>query len=207
MDTVYIVAIILVILFFYHNYFKTGNAEHTTSISEANHEAILMLASIYNNKKLIVDNLEVIENVEIKGNTKIQGNADIKGNTGIEGNADIKGSTGIQGNTNIQGNTEIKGDTVCDKTLKVNNSFTGHIESGAVNFDDMGSRTETVIKTQTIAFSKPFTSTPKIITSLAKIDSAHNKNLRLHAYATNISKTGFTVNCKNGMIQSYIAVP
>ena len=38
----------------------------------------------------------------------------------------------------VTGNAKIKGDTVCDKTLKVNNSYTGHIESGRASFDSTG---------------------------------------------------------------------
>ena len=93
----------------------------------------------------------------------------------------------------VTGNAKIKGDTVCDKTLKVNNNYTGHIESGRKSFGSTGGNTASITQTHNVVFSKPFTTVPKVATSLSKIDFYADRNLRIIASAINITKTGFTV--------------
>ena len=56
-----------------------------------------------------------------------------------------------------------------------------------------GGDNASITQTHNVVFSKPFTTVPKVATSLSKIDFHADRNLRIVASTSNITKTGFTV--------------
>ena len=99
-DILYIILFVLAFAYIYRNNcsIKNSKIEHMTDM---NNEALSMLASIYNKKKLVVDELEVTGKSTLNGDVNVRGNNTIHGNNVVHGNNETKKVATVRGDMHI----------------------------------------------------------------------------------------------------------
>jgi predicted acyltransferase (DUF342 family) len=126
MEVMIIILVIIITLFFIINH--ENNLEHLTSdeISKLNSEAIMNVASVYNNDMLKVSNAEITNNLVVRGTTTIKGlNAD---NIAVDGMSNLKGGVSVGDKSYFDNDVIIKGRLIVNGVI-VPASVTGNVNA------------------------------------------------------------------------------
>ena len=132
-----IVFLIVLTLFNTYHIVNTKKKEHMSNLNQINAEALHNIASLYNTKKLVIDNLEVLNNVTVNGNALVRGSfqsSTLKANDLITGKR-LNLIDGPKGNTHF--NYGNKGDNYIRGG---NNLIEGPIESHAITADYLAAK-------------------------------------------------------------------
>jgi len=77
---------------------NTNSLKEHLEISQISTEAIQNLASMYNNEKIVTNNLDVTKDAKITGNVKITGETSVNNDANVSGNVRVGGNLAVVGN-------------------------------------------------------------------------------------------------------------
>lgn len=123
-----IIIILLVVLIIYNFLFYSENFEKFTTVSN---ESVQNIASIYNNNKITVSNLETTQNISVGNNASVVNTltsptintSNLTGSGGLSisnpNGVTITRPTGGTGNLVVQGNSTVQGNSITNGRLSV----------------------------------------------------------------------------------------